>query len=104
MKNLIIDERIRKIEYDYLSKYFNISAKDLKSSKRSNDLAYPRQIAMYLCRDVAQMQLAKIGEYFGKRDHTTVMHAYKKIDAEIKENGNTKLIVDSVKNLLLNAN
>ena len=89
---------------EVVSKYFNISAKDLKSSKRSNDLAYPRQIAMYLCRDVAQMQLAKIGEYFGKRDHTTVMHACKKIDTEIKENGNTKLIVDSVKNLLLNAN
>lgn len=89
---------------DVVAKYFNISAKDLKSSKRSNDLAYPRQIAMYLCRDIAQMQLARIGECFGKRDHTTVMHACKKIEAEIKENGNTKLIVDSVKNLLLNSN
>ena len=83
---------------------FHINAKDLKSSKRSNDLAYPRQIAMYLCRDIAQMQLARIGECFGKRDHTTVMHACRKIEAEIKENGNTKLIVDSVKNLLLNSN
>ena len=89
---------------EVVAKYFNINAKDLKSSKRSNDLAYPRQIAMYLCRDVAQMQLAKIGECFGKRDHTTVMHACRKIDAEIKENGNTKLIVESVKNLLLNSN
>ncbi|MBO5479251.1 MAG: chromosomal replication initiator protein DnaA [Clostridia bacterium] len=89
---------------EVVAKYFNINAKDLKSSKRSNDLAYPRQIAMYLCREVAQMQLAKIGEYFGKRDHTTVMHACRKIDAEIKENGNTKLIVESVKNLLLNSN
>lgn len=89
---------------EVVAKYFNINAKDLKSSKRSNDLAYPRQIAMYLCRDIAQMQLAKIGEYFGKRDHTTVMHACRKIEAEIKENGNTKLIVDSVKNLLLNSN
>jgi chromosomal replication initiator protein len=87
-----------------VAKYFNISAKDLKSSKRSNDLAYPRQIAMFLCRDVAQMQLTKIGECFGKRDHTTVMHACRKIEAEIKENGNTKLIVESVKNLLLNSN
>lgn len=89
---------------EVVAKYFNINAKDLKSSKRSNDLAYPRQIAMYLCRDVAQMQLARIGECFGKRDHTTVMHACRKIEAEIKENGNTKLIVDSVKNLLLNSN
>ena len=89
---------------EVVAKYFNINAKDLKSSKRSNDLAYPRQIAMYLCRDIAQMQLARIGECFGKRDHTTVMHACRKIEAEIKENGNTKLIVDSVKNLLLNSN
>lgn len=89
---------------EVVAKYFNINAKDLKSSKRSNDLAYPRQIAMYLCRDVAQMQLAKIGACFGKRDHTTVMHACRKIESEIKENGNTKLIVESVKNLLLNSN
>ena len=89
---------------EVVAKYFNINAKDLKSSKRSNDLAYPRQIAMYLCRDIAQMQLARIGECFGKRDHTTVMHACRKIEKEIKENSNTKLIVDSVKNLLLKKN
>lgn len=99
-------EKIVSPEYiqEVVAKYFNLNPKDLKSSKRSNDLAYPRQIAMYLCRDIAQMQLAKIGESFGKRDHTTVMHACRKIEAEIKENGNTKLIVDSVKNLILNSN
>ena len=59
---------------------------------------------MFLCRDIAQMQLAKIGDSFGKRDHTTVMHACKKIENEIKEGGNTKLIVDSVKNIILNSN
>ncbi len=99
-------EKIVSPEYiqETVAKYFNLSAKDLKSSKRSNDLAYPRQIAMFLCRDIAQMQLAKIGESFGKRDHTTVMHACKKIEKEIKEGGNTKLIVDSVKNIILNSN
>ena len=99
-------EKIVSPEYiqEVVSKYFNLNPKDLKSSKRSNDLAYPRQIAMYLCRDIAQMQLAKIGDSFGKRDHTTVMHACRKIESEIKENGNTKLIVDSVKNLILNSN
>ena len=99
-------EKIVSVEYiqEVVSKYFNIDPKDLKSSKRSNDLVYPRQIAMYLCRDLAQMQLAKIGENFGKRDHTTVMHACKKIEQEIKENGNTKLIVESVKNIILNSN
>ncbi len=99
-------EKIVSPEYiqEVVAKYFNLNPKDLKSSKRSNDLAYPRQIAMYLCRDIAQMQLARIGDSFGKRDHTTVMHACRKIENEIKENGNTKLIVDSVKNLILNSN
>ena len=99
-------EKIVSAEYiqEVVAKYFNLNPKDLKSSKRSNDLAYPRQIAMYLCRDIAQMQLTKIGDSFGKRDHTTVMHACRKIESEIKENGNTKLIVDSVKNLILNSN
>ena len=84
-----------------VAKYFNISAKDLRGSKRSNDIAFPRQIAMYLCRNVAQMSLPQIGKDFGKRDHTTVMHACNKIESDIKENSNTKLIVESVKNILL---
>ena len=84
-----------------VAKYFNINAKDLRGSKRSNDIAFPRQIAMYLCRNVAQMSLPQIGKDFGKRDHTTVMHACTKIKNEIKENQNTKLIVESVKNILL---
>ena len=55
---------------------------------------------MYLCREVAGMSFPKIGDEFGKRDHTTVMHGYNKIDKEIKENSNTKLIVESVKKIL----
>lgn len=106
--NDIISQKEKLVSAEYIqetvSKYFNINVKDIKSSKRSNDLAYPRQIAMYLCREIAQMQLTKIGDSFGKRDHTTVMHACKKIEKEIKENSNTKLIVDSVKNLILNSN
>ena len=57
---------------------------------------------MYLCRNVANMSLPQIGKDFGKRDHTTVMHACSKIEKEIKEKSNTKLIVESVKNILLN--
>lgn len=106
--NDIVSQKERVVSAEYIqevvAKYFNIDPKDLKSSKRSNDLAYPRQIAMFLCRDIAQMQLKKIGDSFGKRDHTTVMHACRKIEEELKENGNTKLIVDSVKNLILNSN
>ena len=86
---------------DTVAKYFNVNLKDLKGSKRSNDITFPRQIAMYLCRNVANMSLPQIGKDFGKRDHTTVMHACNKIEQDIKTNSNTKLIVESVKNLLL---
>ena len=96
-------EKIISAEYiqEVVAKYFNISQKDIKSSKRSNDIAYPRQIAMFLCRDLANMPFTKIGESFGKRDHTTVMHACSKIDSEIKSKDNTKLIVESVKRIIL---
>ena len=56
---------------------------------------------MYLCRDLGNMPFTKIGEAFGKRDHTTVMHACSKIELELKNNPNTKLIVESVKKIIL---
>ncbi len=84
-----------------VAKYFNIDARDLVGIKRSNDIVFPRQIAMYLCRCVPQLSLPQIGKDFGNRDHTTVLHACNKIEKEIKENKNTKMIVDSVKNILL---
>ena len=85
-----------------IAKYFNITVEELKGVKRSNDVTFPRQIAMYLCRNVAQLPLTKIGEGFGKRDHTTVIHACNKIEKEIQNNVSTKRIVESVKNILLN--
>ena len=87
---------------DVVSNYFKIDKRDMVSSKKSNDIAYPRQISMYLCRTVGQMSFPRIGNDFGGRDHTTVMHAYKKIEKEIKENTNTKLIVESVKTIITN--
>lgn len=95
-------EKIISAEYiqEIVAKYFNINKNDLISTKKSNDIAYPRQIAMYLCRNIGQMSLPKIGAAFGNRDHTTVMHACTKIEKEIKENPNTKLIVDSVQNII----
>ena len=91
---------------DVVAKYFDVSPQDLRGSKRSNDVTFPRQIAMYLCRNVAQMSLPQIGNDFGKRDHTTVMHACNKIEKEINSNAssNTKLIVESVKKILLSSN
>ncbi len=87
---------------DVVANYFKIDKKDMVSAKKSNDIAYPRQIAMYLCRTVGQMSFPRIGNDFGGRDHTTVMHAFKKIEKEIKENTNTKLIVESVKTIITN--
>lgn len=83
-----------------VSKYFSIDKNELSGSKRSNDIAFPRQIAMYLCREIANMSFPQIGIEFGNRDHSTVMHGYNKIAREIKEKNNTKLIVESVKNII----
>ena len=83
-----------------VAKYFSINKNDLASEKRSNDIAFPRQIAMYLCRDVANMSFPQIGKDFGDRDHSTVMHAYNKIKKEVRDKNNTKLIVESVKNII----
>ncbi len=105
--NAVILQKASVISVEYIQeiicKYFNITIKDLKSSQRSNDIAFPRQVGMYLCRILTNESYPKIGEAFGKRDHTTVMHAYKKIEQEIKQNpeANTKLIVDSVKKIIL---
>ena len=57
---------------------------DLESAKRKREFSHPRQVAMYLCRELTDSSLPKIGEYFGGRDHTTVLHAYDKISSEIK--------------------
>ena len=85
-----------------VAKYFSIEKDDLSGNKRSNDIAFPRQIAMYLCREVANMSYPQIGIDFGGRDHSTVMHACKKVEKEVKEKNNTKLIVESVKNIIIN--
>lgn len=85
-----------------VAKYFSIEKDDLSGNKRSNDIAFPRQISMYLCREIANMSYPQIGIDFGGRDHSTVMHACRKIEKEVKEKNNTKLIVDSVKNIIIN--
>ena len=103
--NEIVSSKDKVISSGYIqetvAKYFNIDPKELCGIKRSTDIVFPRQIAMYLCRCVPQLSLPQIGRDFGNRDHTTVMHACNKIEKEIKENKNTKLIVESVKKILL---
>lgn len=98
--------RVLSVEYiqEVVAKYFDVTLDDLKGSRRSSDVVFPRQIAMYLCKNVAQISFPKIGQAFGKRDHSTVMHACEKIEKELKENSNTKLIVETVKNSLFSDN
>ena len=88
----VTPERIIKIT----AEHFNISTADLSSSKRSRDIAYPRQIIMYLCRDMIDIPLQQIGKYLGK-DHTTVMHGYEKIKKDLNTNENLRNTLDVLK-------
>ena len=67
------------------ARYFDIKIEEMTSADRSRMLVTARQIAMYLCREMTDLSLPKIGELFGKRDHTTVMHACRKIDKQMAE-------------------
>ena len=67
------------------AEYFNLTMEDLCGSSRSRMLVTARQIAMYLCRELTDMSLPKIGQMFGGRDHTTVIHADRKIRAQMPE-------------------
>lgn len=80
----------------HICKHFNIKQADLESSKRSRNLAFPRQIAMYICRDITDLSLPKIGEAFGNRDHTTVLHACEKISTEVKTNDSLRAVVKEI--------
>ncbi len=65
--------------------HFGVKLADLQSRKRTNAIAYPRQVGMYLARRITQMSLEGIGGYFGGRDHSTVLHAVRKITKLAKE-------------------
>ncbi len=84
--------RIQKIVADY----FKISIEDLKSKKRNADIAFPRQIAMYLCRKLTDESFPKIGIEFGGKDHSTVMHSCEKIEQEIKTNKSFAETIDKL--------
>lgn len=62
-----------------VAEHYNIKQEELFNKKRTQNIAFPRQVAMYLCRELADLSYPRIGELFGGRDHTTVIHAYEKI-------------------------
>ena len=70
-----------------VAEYFKIKMADMHSKKRSRNLARPRQVAMALAKDLTQMSLPEIGEAFGNRDHTTVLHACRTI-ASLRKHDN----------------
>ena len=89
-----------KLIMQVVSKFFNIKVVDLLSSNRSKNVAYPRQIAMYLCRTVINMTFPQIGQDFGGKDHTTVIHACDKITKEYMSDPSTKDLIDDIKKSL----
>lgn len=89
-----------KLIMQVVAKFFNIKVDDMLSMNRSKNVAYPRQIAMFLCRNVINMTFPQIGKDFGGKDHTTVLHAYNKIEAEYMTNEETKTLIDDIKKSL----
>lgn len=89
LKDLISKDKPRVITADYIQEivadYFHLKVEDLTSAKRTRNIAYPRQIAMYLCRRLTDLSLPKIGEKFGGRDHTTIIHGFEKISKDINK-------------------
>ena len=81
-------------------KHYSIKLSEMESSKRTKALAFPRQIAMYLCRDLTDLSLPKIGENFGNRDHTTVLYACDKIHEEMQKDEELKESVFFLKNII----
>lgn len=81
--------------------HFNIKVADIESSRRTKNIVYPRQIAMYLCRELTDLSLPKIGTHFGKRDHTTVIHAYDKIAKDLTTNDELKKTIETLKSEIL---
>jgi chromosomal replication initiator protein len=67
------------------AEYFSVTMEEIRSASRSRPLVTARQMAMYLCRELTDLSLPKIGEYFGGRDHSTVVHAAKKVRKEMQE-------------------
>lgn len=80
--------------------YFKITIDDIKGKKRSQNINYPRQVAIYLCRTMANESFPKIGTYFGGRDHSTIMSSYRKIEKDLKTNEQLKIVIKDLKQML----
>ncbi len=104
LKDILPEENKMLLTIDGVQKtvadYFNIQVESLKSKKRDNGIVYPRQIAMYLCRDLMDEPLAKIGKQFGGRDHSTVIHSCEKIEQGLLYDPKLEKIITQLKEKL----
>jgi len=83
-----------------VAEFFNLSVSELKSKRRSRSISRPRQIAMYLVRSLTDHSLPEIGEYFGGRDHSTVLHGFNKISREVENKISTQKLIEELRELL----
>ena len=101
LKDIISPDQQKVITPEYIisvvAEHFHLTVADLCGNKRSSKIVMPRQIAMYLCRDIIDTSLKTIGKNLGNRDHTTVMHGIEKIEKEILTNDNIKNSIDTLK-------
>lgn len=94
-KNINID-LIQKV----VSNYYNVNFQEMKSHSRARVVAFPRQIAMYLCRELTKSSLPEIGKSFGGKDHTTVLHACQKMDEKIVKDPDFKQTIEKLKGII----
>lgn len=100
LKDIISPNAHREITPDLIiqvvAEHYGITPADIASQRRSNEVAFPRQIAMYLCRYMTDVPLETIGSYMGKRDHSTVKYGVDKISKDIKKNDSLKNTIDII--------
>ncbi|MBR0139601.1 MAG: chromosomal replication initiator protein DnaA [Firmicutes bacterium] len=100
----VYDTRSSEITPDIIKKcvadYFGVKVSDIEGESHARNVAYPRQIAIYLVRDLTNYSFPKMGEIFGGRDHSTVLYSYKKIEKEIKKVPELQKTVENIKRLL----
>ncbi len=101
LQNIITPDKPKEITpqliIEAVSEHCQISLEQMISKNRSNDIVRPRQIAMYLCKTMANIPLASIGALLGGRDHSTVIHGINKITDEYNSNENTRILIDTIK-------
>ncbi|RKQ16484.1 chromosomal replication initiator protein DnaA [Ureibacillus endophyticus] len=83
-----------------VGEYYQIKLEDFAAKKRTKSIAFPRQVAMYLSRELTDFSLPKIGEEFGGRDHTTVIHAHEKISSMLKEDQQLQQDIKQIRSML----